>query len=119
MKVIVLLVFLLAACGKAETKADTIGRLKFMRAGEVADLVRHEAECRATAIEFSGTDLATAMVGSCMGTHRFMVKTSGEIIAALDKRIAELEGGPIYVQDEFVRGEPNYFDRFDQKSPGP
>jgi len=110
--VLILVVCLLAACGKLDAKEDVVQRLKFMRAGERANIARHEGECRAAAIEFANTEFATSTVRDCMETHRLIVEGARQTIADIDKRIAEIDGR---------HKGGNFFDQFDdpQKSPGP
>ena len=92
--VIVLIAALLtSACGPFGGRDDPVAILKAARAETMADLVRHEAECRAMAIEFHGDPLRDQVVSSCLDTHRVMLDMARHTLSDIDRRLSEL-GAP-------------------------
>lgn len=88
---IICVALLFSSCGKQLTASQKIEAIEAERRQVHADLVRHEAECRATAVEFPSIP---ELLSACLETHRFMVENAEKTITFIDKRIAELSPPP-------------------------
>lgn len=87
-------VMLSSACGPFGGRDDPIAKLNAARVETLADLVRHEAECKAIAIEFSSDPLRNQVVSSCLETHRAMLEMARHSLADIDRRLAEFGSPP-------------------------
>jgi hypothetical protein len=84
---IVLFAAAMTACSATVTTEEKLAMLDTLRREELANIIRHEGECRAVAMEFKGDPL---MVGNCMESHRFLIETTQRTVSDIDKRIAEV-----------------------------
>lgn len=82
------LAFILSGCGSPEElRAEKIAKLDTLRRETFADLVRHQGECQAVAVEFNGDAM---VVGACIETHRAMIEIAQRTLSDIDKRTAEI-----------------------------
>jgi hypothetical protein len=88
---IICFTLLFASCEKQMTVPQKIEMIEAERRHVYADLVRHEAECRATSVEFPTTP---ELLSACLETHRFMVDAAQRTIESIDKRIGVLAPKP-------------------------
>ena len=88
MRTLVLLCLLLAGCSsQEELRAEKIAKLDTLRRETQAELVRHQGECQAVAVEFNGD---ATVVGACIETHRAMIEIAQRTFSDIDKRVAEI-----------------------------
>jgi hypothetical protein len=80
--------WMLSACGPSQTVEQKRTAIESQRRQVFADIVRHEGECKAVAIEFPDDQ---KILESCIDTHRFMVENAGRMIELFDMRLDELE----------------------------
>lgn len=81
-------VFILPGCNSPEElRAEKIAKLDTLRRETQAELVRHQGECQAVAVEFNGD---ATVVGACIETHRAMIAMAQITFSDIDKRTAEI-----------------------------
>lgn len=81
---------LLGACA-GETPAEKLSKLRAMKAGMAADLIRQRGDCQAQAVEMAGMPMQSETVKSCVEAFRVMADAIARSNADIDRRIEEIQ----------------------------